>query len=67
LLSVLALEPIPPLDGSTMLAAVLPERAGLWLRRQQRIGLVVLFVLLLTGGLGLVVSPIRASLVGALL
>jgi Zn-dependent protease len=67
LLSVLALVPIPPLDGSTMLAAVLPERAGLWLRRQQRIGLVVLFVLLLTGGLGLVVSPIRASLVGALL
>ncbi len=67
LLSVLGLCPVPPLDGSTMLAALLPERAGARLRRQRRLGVAVLFALLLSGALTLVVSPIRASLVGALL
>jgi Zn-dependent protease len=67
LLSVLSLCPVPPLDGSTMLAAFLPERAGTILRRRPRLGVVVLFALLLSGALTFVVSPIRASLVGALL
>jgi Zn-dependent protease len=67
LLCVLSLLPVPPLEGSTMLAAVLPARAGALMRRQRRLGVVVLFVLLLTGMLAVVVSPIRASLVGALL
>jgi Zn-dependent protease len=67
LLSVLGLCPVPPLDGGTMLAALLPECAGRVLRRQARLGVLVLFGLLLSGALTFVVSPIRASLVGALL
>lgn len=41
--------PIPPLDGSKVLAALLPDRAYLTLMRHERLGLVALLLLSLTG------------------
>lgn len=39
------LVPIPPLDGSKMLFAVLPDRAYDWLMRNERYGMLLLFAL----------------------
>lgn len=39
------LVPIPPLDGSKVLFAVLPERAYDWLMRNERYGMLLLFAL----------------------
>jgi Zn-dependent protease len=65
-LGILHLLPVPPLDGSILLAAVLPAGASRALRAGQTIGVVVLFGLLLTGVLGSVLNPIRASIVDVL-
>lgn len=46
--------PIPPLDGSKVLAVLLPDRAYLWLMRYERYGILALLALSwlgLTGGL----------------
>ena len=37
--------PIPPLDGSKVLFAVLPDRAYDWLMRNERYGMLLLFAL----------------------
>jgi Zn-dependent protease len=66
LLGVFHLLPVPPLDGSLIMAAVLPPRAGAAWRARQTVGVVVLFVLLLLGALGSLLTPIRASLMGIL-
>jgi Zn-dependent protease len=47
-LAVFNLFPIPPLDGSKVVAAVLPERWYMRLMRVERYGMIVLAVLLLT-------------------
>ena len=39
------LVPIPPLDGSKVLFAVLPDRAYDWLMRNERYGMLLLFAL----------------------
>ena len=58
--------PIPPLDGSKVLAVLLPERAYRWLMRYERFGMVLLAVLLLTGVLDTPLSFLRDGLTGAL-
>jgi Zn-dependent protease len=67
LLCVVNVLPVPPLDGGAMLAAVLPPGVGARWQARQWVGVAVMFVLLLSGVLGLVLRPIRASLVGMLL
>jgi Zn-dependent protease len=66
LLGIFHLLPVPPLDGSLLLAAVLPAGAGSAWRARQTMGMIVLFVLLLSGALGFMLNPIRASLVSLL-
>ena len=44
-LAVFNLLPIPPLDGSKVLAAALPDRAYDWLMRRERYGMLLLIVL----------------------
>lgn len=43
------LVPIPPLDGSKVLFAVLPDRAYDWLMRNERYGMLLLFALVFFG------------------
>jgi Zn-dependent protease len=66
LLGVLHLLPVPPLDGSTLVSAMLPVSAGSVLRSRQAPGVVVLFGLLLTGILASILNPVRASIVDLL-
>ena len=51
-LGIFNLIPIPPLDGSKVLAALLPDRAYLILMRYERYGMVVLLVLSYFGIMG---------------
>lgn len=57
-LAVLNLVPLPPLDGSRVLAAVLPARVGVQLYRFEQAGLILLVVLMATGVLGRVIGPV---------
>jgi Zn-dependent protease len=60
LLAIFNLLPIPPLDGSSILAGVLPESAAAGLDRLRPYGFILLYALLLTPAFGLVVlTPYR--------
>jgi len=61
MLGVLNLVPIPPLDGSRVLAGVLPNRYGEAMARLEPYGLIILVLLLASGLLNLmpVVNSIR--------
>jgi len=50
--------PIPPLDGSRVLAWLLPPRQAAVLDRMEPFGFVVLLLLLYTGILGMIYSPL---------
>ena len=61
MLGVLNLAPIPPLDGSRVLAGVLPDRAGAVMARMEPYGLIIL-VALIALGLFNVLMPIVNSI-----
>lgn len=65
-LAVFNLFPIPPLDGSKVLFAVLPDAWYGKLMRYERFGMVLLAVLLLTGVLDTPLGFLRDGLTGAL-
>lgn len=48
LIMLVNLVPFPPLDGSRVLAAVLPDRAAEWINRVQYLGIALLVALLLS-------------------
>ncbi|NCD24015.1 MAG: site-2 protease family protein [Deltaproteobacteria bacterium] len=52
--------PIPPLDGSKILACLLPGHLAARFMRLERYGFIILLVLAVTGGLGLILSPVSA-------
>ena len=56
-LAVLNLLPVPPLDGSRVLAGVMPDSVGLMMARIEPFGLIILVLLLATGVLAAVLSP----------
>ncbi len=56
LLAIFNLLPIPPLDGSSVLAGLLPERVAAGLDRLRPYGFLLLYALLLSGGFSLVVG-----------
>ena len=58
--------PIPPLDGSKILAAVLPDRAYYFLMRYERYGMILLLVLALTNVTGNLISGAISAVYTAL-
>ncbi len=56
----LNLIPVPPLDGSRIVTALLPARAAVLYNRIEPFGLVILALLLFTGVLGAVLGPALA-------
>ena len=56
LLAIFNLLPIPPLDGSSVLAGLLPERFAAVLDRLRPYGFVLLYALMFSGGFNLVVG-----------
>lgn len=65
-LAVFNLIPVPPLDGSKILAIVLPDRAYGWLMRYERYGMLLLMVLLFTGVLDVPLTFLRQGLLSLL-
>lgn len=66
LLMLLNLIPMPPLDGSRVLAGVVPESAARVLDQIDRWGLLLLVILLATGVLGRLLLPLLQLAQGAL-
>ncbi|MCP0914325.1 MULTISPECIES: site-2 protease family protein [Legionella] len=58
LLALLNLLPIPPLDGSRVVASLLPPAAASTYLRVEPFGFLILITLLLTGVLGWILSPL---------
>lgn len=65
-LAVFNLIPVPPLDGSKILAIFLPDKAHEWLMRYERYGFVLLIVLLFTGVLDKPLDFLRGGLINGL-
>jgi Zn-dependent protease len=57
LLAIFNMLPVPPLDGSSVVAGLLPERLAAGLDRLRPYGFLVLYGLMLTGTLGYLVGP----------
>lgn len=58
LLMVLNLLPIPPLDGGRVMAGILPKQWALPFMQLERFGMVIVIVLLVSGILGKILSPV---------
>lgn len=57
-LALFNLIPIPPLDGSRLLTALLPDQGQMWMDQLERYGFIILIALSATGVLGqLIVRP----------
>ncbi|MEW6458507.1 MAG: site-2 protease family protein [Bacillota bacterium] len=65
ILAVFNLLPVPPLDGSKILAGLLPGRQE-WLYNLERFGILILLVLVFTGAIralfSLVIAPVHSQL-----
>lgn len=57
-LMVLNLLPMPPLDGGRIAVSLLPHNLSMQLARVERYGFVILILLMFTGVLGKIISPI---------
>ena len=62
LLMLLNLLPVPPLDGSRVVSALLPPRLAYGYNRLESIGLLIMVLLLATQALGLILGPPLESL-----
>lgn len=65
-LAVFNLLPVPPLDGSKVLAVLLPKELYWKLMRYERYGMLILMALLLTGALDKPLDYLREGLIGLL-
>ncbi len=61
-LMVLNLIPIPPLDGSRIVSAILPNKWAIQYNKLERFGIIIILILLMTGILGKFFFPIVSML-----
>lgn len=66
LLAVFNMIPVPPLDGSNIVAALLPPRLAFKWDQVRQYGIFILYGLMLTGVLGTLIGPPSRFLVGLL-
>jgi Zn-dependent protease len=66
-LAVFNVIPIPPLDGSRVVAAVLPPRQALVYSRMERYGFLILLALVFTGALDYAIFPVTRAIIRLLL
>lgn len=66
-LMVLNLLPIPPLDGGRVLAGLLPAPLAGWFERVEPFGLIIVLVLLISGGLAWLMLPAVNLVLAAIL
>lgn len=67
-LAIFNLIPIPPLDGSKILAGFLPRQiAYQYLNAMERYGFLILFVLIVFGVTGMIIQPIATFILSAFL
>lgn len=64
LLAVFNLIPVPPLDGSNILTGLLPPAAARGFDRLRPYGFLILYALMLTGGLAYLVDPASNLILG---
>ena len=67
LLAVFNMIPIPPLDGGNVLIGILPQRMAAGIEQLRSWGFVLLYVLMLSGMLSAIMSPIYGTIMGWLL
>lgn len=58
LLAIFNLIPVPPLDGSKIVAAFLPNQQSLKFLRLERFGMIFVVILIISGGFRIIVLPI---------
>lgn len=58
LLAIFNLIPVPPLDGSKIVAAFLPNQQSLNFLRLERFGMIFVVILIISGGFRIIVLPI---------
>ncbi len=61
---IINLIPIPPLDGSRIVTAMLPARWALGYNRLESFGLLIIVALLVSGALQQIVGPVLSGVVG---
>ena len=66
ILMTLNLLPLPPLDGGRILSGLLPPEANRIFERIEPYGFLILIVLLVTGALGMLLSPLLQSTLNAI-
>ncbi len=67
ILMVLNLLPVPPLDGGRVLAGLVPPRFSAFLDRVEPFGLPIVLVLLVTGALSFILSPMILGVIDVIL